>query len=249
MADIFLTDRGFSDFNPLLFGKEECKRGKHFGPAIRKYTLIHYVEKGCGIFVKGGGNEYKVKAGEAFIILPDEITYYEADKDTPWVYRWIGFNGALSAGFSELFPVVSVSDGLFPNVDIDNMDSRVEYVLAGQLFTLAASLFSTERKTNQYVKKVKDFIKSSYMQNVKVEGIAESMSLNRRYLSRIFKEETGKSIQEYLIHVRMEEARRLLECGHTVSESAMLSGYSDLANFSKMYKRIYGKSPKAYKQK
>ena len=248
MADIFLTDRGFSDLNPLLFGKEECVHGKHFGPAIRKYTLIHYVESGCGVFIKDG-KEYSVKAGEAFIILPGEITYYEADKDTPWVYRWIGFNGTLSASFAELPPVISISDTLFPNVDIDNMDSRVEYILAGQLFILASSLFSTERKTNQYVKKVKDFIKSSYMQDVRVERIAESMSLSRRYLSRIFKEETGRSIQEYLIRIRMDEARRLLECGHTVSESAILSGYSDLANFSKMYKRIYGKSPKAYKQK
>ena len=34
------------------------------------------------------------------------------------------------------------------------------------------------------------------------------MNLNRRYLSRFFKEKTGMSIQEYLIYVRMEEAKR-----------------------------------------
>jgi AraC-like DNA-binding protein len=45
----------------------------------------------------------------------------------------------------------------------------------------------------------------------------------------------------------MEAARRQLADGRGVSEAAMLCGYSDVCNFSKMFKRMYGVSPKNWK--
>lgn len=249
MLEIILNNRGFSDFNPLLYGREECARGKYFGPAIRGYTLIHYVESGRGIFVKGE-KTYEVKAGEAFIILPGEITYYEADKTNPWVYRWIGFNGMLSREFETLPPVISVDGDIFPGGEtVMNITAGVEYILAGQLFRLASTLFGEGKRTNKYVKMVKDYIKNSYMKDIRVEGIADSLSLNRRYLSRIFKESEGVAIKEYILSVRMEEAKRLLGSGMSVAEAAMLSGYSDVSNFSKMYKRVFKISPAAERKK
>ena len=86
------------------------------------------------------------------------------------------------------------------------------------------------------------------MNEMQVEQIAESLSLDRRYLSRLFKSKTGKTIQEYLIGVRMEEAKKLLGDGHGVAETANLCGYSDYCNFSKMFKQIYGVSPAKWKK-
>jgi two-component system response regulator YesN len=74
------------------------------------------------------------------------------------------------------------------------------------------------------------------------------MSLNRRYLSRIFKEKMGMSIQEYIVAVRMKEAKRLLSEGFRVFETAQLCGYEDAANFSKIFKRECGLSPAAYRK-
>ena len=41
---------------------------------------------------------YEVTAGQGFIIPPDTRTFYQADKEDPWSYYWIGFEGDL-AGF------------------------------------------------------------------------------------------------------------------------------------------------------
>ena len=87
------------------------------------------------------------------------------------------------------------------------------------------------------------------MREVKVEEIAESLSLDRRYLSRLFKQKTGKTVQDYLISVRMEAACRQLSDGRGVAETSVLCGYSDVCNFSKMFKRIYGISPKSWRDK
>ena len=248
MTEILLTNRYFSDLNPIIFGREECQKSQDFGPAIRKYTLIHYVEKGCGKLFKNG-KEYPVKAGEAFIILPDEVTYYIADAEDPWSYRWIGFDGALSEKYTQFSPVVSISDNTFPNVsEIRGEPSMTEYILAGQLFNMTAELLSGTKHKNHHVRQVKNYINSSYMIEISVEQIANHLSLDRRYLSRLFKEKTGTTIQEYLISVRMEEAKRQLSMGRSVSEASSLCGYNDVCNFSKMFKRLYGTSPANWKK-
>ena len=244
MPEVLLTNRHFSDLNPLFYGRERCEPAHSFGPAIRKYTLIHYVERGRGILCKGG-EQYAVSAGEMFIILPDEVTFYKADDDDPWVYRWIAFDGAASEIFAEIAPVVAVSDEYFPRVTEQNEnEASLEYVLASSLFMLAAKVAAVQSdRSSGYVRRVKDYIKSSYMRAIRVEEIADSLNLDRRYLSRLFKKETGRTVQDYIISVRMKEAKRLLDEGYGVGETASFCGYSDYCNFSKLFKRECGVSP------
>ena len=105
LIDVFINNRHLQDLNPLIVGMEQCLPGHSFGPAIRPYTLIHFVMKGKGTLYKRG-KEYPVHAGDAFLILPDEITTYTADMDDPWHYQWIGFDGAdhrICAGFLQYF--------------------------------------------------------------------------------------------------------------------------------------------------
>lgn len=242
MGEILLTNRELTDLNPVSFGREECKPLHSFGPAVRKYTLIHYVEQGKGTLFKNNNESYPIRAGEAFIIFPDEVTFYQADKDDPWTYRWIGFDGTLSEKYRQLPPILPIANELFPNVQ-ENSDSMIEYSLAGQLFLMTATLFSGIKHKNHYVRQVKNYINAHYMQEVSVEQISLHLGLDRRYLVRLFKEKTGQTIQDYIIEVRMDEACRQLALGRSVNETATICGYRDTCNFSKMFKRRYGVSP------
>ena len=241
--ETLLINRHFGDLNPILYGSEECAPGHTYGPAVRKYTLIHYVLRGKGMLYARGG-AYPVSAGQAFIILPGETTTYVADRQDPWYYRWIGFDGALSRPFSQLPPVLDIPEMFFSRMmRFSAQPSVIEYLLAGELFSLYAYLFENARDGSSHVRKVENYIRSNYMHPIRVERIAEELGLNRRYLSRRFKEETGRSIQEYLIHVRLGEAEQLLLHGCSVKETAILVGYEDVSNFSKMFKRHRGKTP------
>ena len=51
------------------------------------------------------------------------------------------------------------------------------------------------------------------------------------------------TIQEYHANVRMREAKRLLLSGYNVSRVAILTGYSDIASFSRAYKKYYHLTP------
>ena len=242
-----IIDQHFGDLNPILFGHMKCVPGYHFGPAIFDYVMLHYVESGHGTLYKNNA-VYHVHKGQAFVITKGERASYTADKDDPWEYRYIAFNGRLSEKYAELPPVINIGDVFFPNVD-EHRDGVTEYILAAQLFRMTAELFADEKHGNQYVRKVKSYIKSTYMEDIRVEQIAKAISLDRRYLSRIFKKETGKTIQQYLLDVRMKHACAFLKEGRNVSECAALCGYSDLPNFSKMFKRVYGVPPAAFQKK
>ncbi len=249
IRQFILINRSFKDLNPLIYGEEACCKSHSFGPYIRNYTIIHYVMQGCGVLYKNG-NAYPVHQGEAFIILPGEITTYVADAEDPWYYRWIGFDGELSEKFAQMSSVISIPDGAFPNVvPTDENKGYLEYILAGQLFWLLSELSVGKKHRNHYVRQVENYIRSAYMEEISVEQIAEQLNLDRRYLSRLFKEKTGMTVQEYLISVRMEEAQRQLSEGRSVSEAALYCGYPDACNFSKMFKRFCGVSPANWKKR
>ena len=96
-----LENKHFSDFSPRDFGYQKCEPSHTFGPAIRDYYLVHYIEKGTGTF-KNAHSEYKLKSGDAFLIRPDEVTVYTADEKNPWSYIWVGFTGDMASLFDAL---------------------------------------------------------------------------------------------------------------------------------------------------
>lgn len=236
------------DLNPLFYGRHTCPSGHAFGPAIRKYTLIHYVTKGKGRVYKGE-RVYDVTAGQAFLILPGEIVTYVADLQNPWQYQWVAFDGVLSERFAELPTVLADFPGEIMREICELSDRDMpEYLAASLLFRLYAELFEHKKRGPHYVRRVQDLIRALYMQPLSVEDIAAQVNLDRRYLSRIFKEKTGQTVQDYLISVRMEEAKKLLLDGVSVEKTAFLCGYEDTCNFSKMFKRRFGVSPLIWKK-
>ena len=245
--NIVLINRHLHDLNPLFLGFEHCAPGHSFGPSVRQYTLIHCVVRGCGRVIKKGVT-LSVHAGEAFLIHPDEVVTYRADENDPWFYQWVAFDGALTARFRELPDVISFPSGLLQEM-LDTLQlDHPEYRVAGLLFRMYAELFEGKKVHHHYVRRVQDHIRALYMHPLRVEAIADEMNLDRRYLSRLFKQKTGQTVQEYLITVRMEAAQRCLEQGFSVEQTARLCGYEDQSNFSKMFKRCYGVSPLNWKK-
>lgn len=80
-----------------------------------------------------------------------------------------------------------------------------------------------------------------------LQELAELASVHPFYLSRLFRQKTGKSITEYKLAVRMRQARMMLEAGVKVYETAAAVGYKDAANFSKAFSAYWGVPPKYFK--
>ena len=108
----------------------------------------------------------------------------------------------------------------------------------------------TDAKYNRYVQYVLSFIQKNYGNAISVSQIAQNLDLSPVYLNSVFKKEIGASIQEYLISVRIEKAKKLLiEKTQTIGAVAKKVGYKNLRSFEMMFSKLVGVSPTVYQRK
>ena len=242
-----IENKGYGEFSPVSFGAEKCLPEKSFGPFVRDHYLIHFIARGTGVF-KNQNGKHRVDAGQAFLIRPEESCIYTADKNDPWVYIWVGFEGKLSEYFDVVDDVFEIDGEIIEELckSLDVEYGREEY-LTGILFKLYSRFFG-KRLHRDRTKQVKDFIDANYMRDIKISDIAQMLHVDRKYLVRSFREKCGITIKQYLVEKRLGEAKKLLEKGKSVAESGIMVGYSDGFSFSKAFKQQYGISPLEHKK-
>lgn len=250
-TEIFFGQHHYQDLNPLTCGFHACPGG-HLARGMRPFYMIHYVQAGCGT-VYFTHHTVTVGKGQAFVILPYEDVQYKADDQTPWQYTYLCFDGEKATkldGLDEDERVVKLPAAPFESLrDLEHRKDTREEMALSALYLIFAELFSGKSGQPHYVRRMINMIHASYhSEQLSVARIAEELSLDRRYLVRIFKEKNGVGIQEYIIGVRMEHALTLLQNGFGVDTTAKMVGYHDSFNFSKMFKKRYGLSPKQYAQ-
>lgn len=96
----------------------------------------------------------------------------------------------------------------------------------------------------EVVADIRDYIDCNYHQNIKLSILEEKYHFSASYLTKLFNTAYGYSIYEYLLKVRMERAKELLENPNIkVLDIAERLGYSDNHYFSKAFKTYYNISP------
>ncbi|ALU34779.1 AraC family transcriptional regulator with IGPS-like TIM-barrel domain [Clostridium autoethanogenum DSM 10061] len=105
-------------------------------------------------------------------------------------------------------------------------------------------------KHYNYVEFVKEYVVQNYMNDISFLDLAKVAHVSRGYLSSLFKKEVGCSFPEYLVKFRINKAAEIIiKKNIQLSHLAALVGYKDYAQFSKMFKKYKGCSPKQYKLK
>ena len=108
--------------------------------------------------------------------------------------------------------------------------------------------YSNEKSNAEVVRRVKKYIEEHLSFNISREEIAESVFLNKDYQSRVFKDETGLSIIDYVIKEKMNVACELLTTTNlSISKVAECIGYTHMPYFSKLFKKETGMTPNEYR--
>jgi AraC-like DNA-binding protein len=108
---------------------------------------------------------------------------------------------------------------------------------------------STRNELYKRLHYAKDFIDSCYMTDLSLEKIAEIAHLNTAYFLRSFKYFFKVTPYQYIIHRRLDEAKKLLEDSDaTVTEVCFSVGYYDLTSFIKLFRNKFGLSPEKYQK-
>ena len=255
------------------FGWEHCEPSHSFGPAMRNHFLFHYVISGTGTLIAENSKKesisYSIKSGQGFMIFPNQICTYIADAQQPWEYVWIEFDGLRAKETVEL-------SGLCVNSPVykakykdvaQTMKDEMLYIinhkddspfhLIGHLYLFIDSFVKSSAitqisKSNNlrdfYIKEALSFIEQNFQNDITVEEIAACCGLNRSYFGKIFHEVLGKSPQEFLISYRMTKATELLKLTSlSIAEVGSAVGYSNQLHFSRAFKKIYGISPRQWR--
>lgn len=105
------------------------------------------------------------------------------------------------------------------------------------------------RRISSLAQTVRDYVDTEYCSNmISLDMVADRVKKNAAYLSRLFKRETGYNFTDYVTTRRMEKSRELLrDPSLKIYEIAEQTGYADVSNFIKVFKKNNGISPNEYR--
>jgi AraC-like DNA-binding protein len=219
------------------------------------------------------GETWALGPGDSFLFLPDQTMRYEADRQDPWEYLWLGIGGRrvvhhlTHCGFS---PEIVVNRGgvLAPaigekaqsllslleqegeNRQADSL--RMQSGLYGLLELLSRAHEAGGRGSPPavpYVRELVALMETAYSRRLTAAGLARYAGLERTYCARLFQRETGVGMKEYLTRLRMGKALGLLrETAMTVKAVAESVGYPNEEAFSKRFKLVYAITPTSYRE-
>ncbi len=111
-----------------------------------------------------------------------------------------------------------------------------------------------QSKQNVTSKKVVEesikYMKKHYADEISLDSVACRFFLNQAYFSRLFKQYTGSTFTDYLIELRMENAKEILEQGkYKVYEVSQMVGYHSEKYFFRIFKQYTGCSPTEYSRR
>ncbi len=107
-----------------------------------------------------------------------------------------------------------------------------------------------EIKNLQVIQKAAEYMKNNFTEKLTIDDISQAVYLSPCYLSKIFKQELGCTIMEFLTKIRIEEAKKLLKNPkYNIMQVANEIGFEDPSYFTKVFKRSEGVTPSQYKRK
>lgn len=260
----------YEDLKLYYCGTEQCVPGHSWGPGLKDHYKILYIHSGKGIY-RNGNQTYSLTQGQGFLICPDVLSFYQADRSDPWTYSWVAFNGANAPWYLQRARLTA-EQPIFRSVQQETIALCFQQLfqasllhksrdlrLQSSLYTFLALLIeeaSSEppplvegiTRQQQYVAKAIEFVETNYSRPISIAELAREVGLERKYLTKLFKISTGLSPQLYVIHFRINKACEWMANPLlSITEIAYSVGYNDPLLFSKMFKKIKGVPPSSYR--
>jgi AraC-like DNA-binding protein len=131
----------------------------------------------------------------------------------------------------------------------DQAVPRLLGLFANQLSFFANEILIQQAEREPYrVRQVRAYISTHQTEDFALSDVARAVNVCPFYLCRIFKRATGLTIVEFRNRLRIESAKRLLaHRKQSVSEIAYTVGFRSLTQFNRLFRRIVGESPTAYR--
>lgn len=261
-STLYITDIGY-------YPSASCHYVERRQP-IGQHVLIYCMD-GNGWF-ECNGSRHAVAPNTYFILPPDVPHSYGANAESPWSIYWIHFSGRLAAAYAPQCAVPhTVSPGVKSRIDARTrlFEEILEALNSGfniDNIRYALSVFHHYLGTLRYLDEYRNAgtdTRDADIVNVAVhymgENIERTMSLEQlssfigfspSYLSTVFKTRTGHAPMAYFNLLKMRRACDLLDrTDMKICNICHKVGISDPYYFSRIFTKIMGLSPSAYRSR
>lgn len=105
-----------------------------------------------------------------------------------------------------------------------------------------------KRCDKKYMKEIIGYISQNYNRDISINDVSEYVGLSYSHVRKIFKEEIGENIIEFINNIRINEAKKLLaNMDINIKDIAMNLGYNNVQSFTRFFKKNEGITPGEYR--
>jgi AraC-like DNA-binding protein len=116
---------------------------------------------------------------------------------------------------------------------------------------LASKSFANVKNTpeNQRVRKVEEYIDAHFQGEVRLKTLSDIAGMTPAAFSRYFRMQTGKTVSDYIIELRLGyAARQLVDTTTSIAEICYDCGFNNISNFNRIFKKKKGCSPSTFRE-
>lgn len=254
-------------FYPQLFCMFEC--GANYYTQRENYNSyeIVFTYSGEG-YLEYEGNSYTIGPGRGFFIDCKKPHFYQT-KSGIWEHFVLHFNGSISEKLFEEY--ASYGDVTFHDAVDGNYHSHIENLLniwehfqvyknlqlstticdiVTYLLLLKAMSGHNDRvKVPETITYLSKYMRHNYASDITLDFLADFANVSKYHLAREFKKYMGTTPIQYLISMRILNAKFMLI--HTPLPISVIeedSGFSDINNFNRLFMKNVGMTPRQYRK-
>ncbi len=233
------------------------------GPRLQKNLQLVYLYEGEAQ-VRVAGNLHHLRAGEATLLVPGreehfqfsktgrtrhgwcEVRSAQLDKSVRSAYERLPFSGPLTPHMEAL---AQMALSLKPEAKTSDRHLYNAFAQAMMLAYLSAVGFGDAAPLPEPLRRAVEQIETQYGHACSIDLLARTAGVTGAHLIRLFRQHLGTTPMQSVWRRRVEAgAQKLRETGLSISEVGYQCGFQTPFHFSRMVKKHFGQSPRAYRR-
>ena len=131
---------------------------------------------------------------------------------------------------------------------LGGLQSGTDYISRLESYAIDEWESANSLDSSGVLKKAVSYIEEHFDENINLSDIAESAGVTTSYLCRLFKKQTGYTINGQITQLRIDKSKKLLADGIPISEVSSMCGFSDQSYFTKVFRQVEGVTPLKYRK-
>lgn len=234
-------------------------------PHSHSFFSFVWFTHGSGFYVIDS-EEYEIKPHRVFYVAPKQIHNWSLYNNTQGYILFIDQQAGLDMNLSYAIPYIDIDEtdtflhkSILENIDkeLSNNDEESNEAIKAGLLYYSHLLYQIAKKqhvktfqSNPLIEQFKHLILSDQSKIYRISYYADKLKVGEDKLNKVCKKMLGISAKQYLLNLKITEAKRLLIYSeYNINEITFLIGFEDSSYFARIFKKKTGFSPSLFLEK